>query len=193
MSSTSVLKMPGYRGGNKRGMVQIRCRQSGWVAPYRRNGKEPGVSHLLDLETVVFPLEIQVGFAWNDHRLRRNRLQRCVKIAVIFGIGRDVRMLPSPKVSQQVVAIALQEIRFPRHHEIVFKRGEAGLPPHLITIKRLRHRHGGVIAAHSPQTAFGTLDERSVLKTWIRRPGRAYALDEYLIVRRGLSRAAEHH
>ena len=88
--------MPGYRSGNKRGIVQIGCRQPGAMAPYRRNGKEPGVSHLLDLETVVFHLEIQVGFAWHDQRLRRNRFQRRVKIAVIFGIGRDVCVLPCP-------------------------------------------------------------------------------------------------
>ena len=53
MSSRSVLKMPGYRSGNKRGIVHIGCRQSGTMAPYRRNGNKPGVSHLLDLETVV--------------------------------------------------------------------------------------------------------------------------------------------
>src|SRR5579864_5921355 len=72
MSSTLVLKMPGNRSGNKCGIVQIGCRQPGAMPPYRRNRKEPGVSHLLDLETVVFHLEIQVGFAWHDQRLRRN-------------------------------------------------------------------------------------------------------------------------
>ena len=91
------------------------------MTPCRWDGKQLGIWHVLDFEAVVFHLEVQIGFAGHDQGFGCDRPQCRVKITVEYRIGSDVRVLPGPQMSEQVVRVAPQKIRFPRHHEKILE------------------------------------------------------------------------
>src|SRR5690348_11508480 len=108
-------------GVDKGGIFGIECRVAGAMTPDRWDRAQFGTRHLRDLAAVILDRKIEIGLAWYDDRIGRDRAERFFEIAVIELIGADIGMLPSPQHREQIVGVAAAKIGLPATDEKILE------------------------------------------------------------------------
>src|SRR6516162_773550 len=157
-------------------------RNSREMPPNRRNRSKLCSLEILHLIRAIGDTEIQIGFTWHDRCLGLNGSKRFRQVATIDFVSTDVRILPSPELSEQVIRIPLKEMILPKGHKMILNgwRTQGLVKP--LSVEILARSPSGVNAGECSKSAQGRRCKPVVLPQRICGESRFQSLEKHKVM-----------
>ena len=164
---------------------------AGQVPPDGLDGPQFRVGHVGNFDLIVLGREIEVGAARHHDGLSLDRSQSPMEVSLVYRVGADVAILPSPEHRQKVVGVGLGAAAFPKSYQVVLQGRVPDVQVYFLTVESLGDRPTGVDPAHGPKSFGGRTLVPAAGPSVVGSEGGLHPLQEDEVVPRGLGRSAD--